>query len=110
MILNITTTHRPTTDFGYLLHKHPDKFQTFDLSVGKVHVFYPEKSEEKITVSLLLDIDPIDMVRNARNLGRDGFALAHYVNDRPYVASSFMSVALSKVFSSAMNGKCKFQM
>ncbi len=107
MILNITTTHRPTTDFGYLLHKHPDKFQTFDLSVGKVHVFYPEKSEEKITVSLLLDIDPIDMVRNARNLDRDGFALAHYVNDRPYVASSFMSVALSKVFSSAMNGKCK---
>jgi len=107
MILNITTTHFPATDLGYLLHKHPDKFQTLELSVGKAHVFYPEKSEERTTISLLLDIDPIDMVRGARNLGSDGFALGHYVNDRPYVASSFMSVALSKAFSSAMNGKCK---
>lgn len=107
MILNISTTHRPATDLGYLLHKHPDKFQTVELSVGKAHVFYPETSEEKATISLLLDIDPIDMVRGARNLAGDGFALGHYVNDRPYVASSFMSVALSKAFSSAMNGKCK---
>ena len=107
MILTISTTHQPATDLGYLLHKHPDKFQTFDLSVGKAHVFYPEKSEEKTTVSLLLDIDPIDMVRSTRNSGGGGFTLGHYVNDRPYVASSFMSVALSKVFSSAMNGKCK---
>lgn len=107
MLLNITTTHKPATDLGYLLHKHPDKFQTFELSVGKVHVFYPEKSEDKTTISLLLDIDPIDMVRGARNLGGDGFALGHYVNDRPYVASSFMSVALAKAFSSALNGKCK---
>lgn len=107
MILSITTTHKPATDLGYLLHKHPDKFQTFDLSVGKVHVFYPEKREDKTTVSLLLDIDPIEMVRNARNLSGNDFVLGLYVNDRPYVASSFMSVALSKVFSSAMNGKCK---
>ncbi|WP_338871052.1 3' terminal RNA ribose 2'-O-methyltransferase Hen1 [Spirosoma sp. SC4-14] len=107
MILSISTTHKPATDLGYLLHKHPDKFQTLELSVGKAHVFYPEKSEEITTVSLLLDIDPIDMVRGARNLGGDGFSLGHYVNDRPYVASSFMSVALSKAFSSAMNGKCK---
>ena len=107
MILNISTTHRPATDLGYLLHKHPDKFQTLDLSVGKVHIFYPETSEERTTISLLLDIDPIDMVRGARNLGGDHFTLGHYINDRPYVASSFMSVALSKAFSSAMNGKCK---
>ncbi|HEX5153219.1 MAG TPA: 3' terminal RNA ribose 2'-O-methyltransferase Hen1 [Parafilimonas sp.] len=107
MILNITTTHKPATDLGYLLHKHPDKFQTFELSVGKVHVFYPESGEEKTTASLLLDIDPIDMVRGTRNLSGEGFALGHYVNDRPYVVSSFMSVALSKAFSSAMNGKCK---
>jgi 3' terminal RNA ribose 2'-O-methyltransferase Hen1 len=107
MILNISTTHKPATDLGYLLHKHPDKFQTFELSVGKAHVFYPEVGEGKTTISLLLDIDPIDMVRGARNFGSEGFALGHYVNDRPYVASSFMSVALSKAFSSAMNGKCK---
>jgi 3' terminal RNA ribose 2'-O-methyltransferase Hen1 len=107
MILNITTTHQPATALGYLLHKHPDKFQSIDLSVGKAHVFYPEKSEERTTISLLLDIDPIDMVRSANKPGSEGFALGHYVNDRPYVASSLMGVALSKAFSSAMNGKCK---
>ena len=107
MILNISTTHYPATDLGFLLHKHPDRFQTFELAVGKVYVFYPEKSKEKTTVSMLLDIDPIDMVHNAGKAGNGGFALAHYVNDRPYVASSFMSVALSKVFSSALNGNCR---
>ncbi len=107
MILSITTTHKPATDLGFLLHKHPDKFQTIDLSVGKAHVFYPEKSNDKTTICLLLDIDPIDMVRNARNMGGDSFSLGNYVNDRPYVASSFMSVAIAKAFSSALNGKCK---
>lgn len=107
MLLNITTTHNPATDLGYLLHKHSDKFQSFDLSVGKVHIFYPEKSEEKTTISVLLDLDPISIVRGAKKLGSDGFPLEQYVNDRPYVASSFMSAALSKAFSSAMNGKCK---
>lgn len=107
MILTISTTHIPATDLGYLLHKHPDKFQSLDLSVGKAHVFYPESTVNRTTICLLLDIDPIDMVRGARNQHGNGFALGHYVNDRPYVASSFMSVALSKSFSSAMNGKCK---
>lgn len=107
MILTISTTHFPATDLGYLLHKHPDKFQTFDLNFGKAHVFYPEKSETKTTVSLLLEIDPISMVRSARITGGENFALAHYVNDRPYVASSFMSVAIAKAFSSALNGNCK---
>jgi 3' terminal RNA ribose 2'-O-methyltransferase Hen1 len=107
MIINITTTHYPATDLGYLLHKHPDRFQSVELSVGKAHIFYPEKSAERTTISLLLDIDPIDMVRGAKNLSGDGFSLGQYVNDRPYVASSFLSVALSKAFSSAMNGHCK---
>lgn len=107
MIINITTTHYPATDLGYLLHKHPDRFQSVELSVGKAHIFYPEKSAERTTISLLLDIDPIDMVRGAKNMSGDGFSLGQYVNDRPYVASSFLSVALSKAFSSAMNGHCK---
>ena len=106
MILNISTTYKPATDLGYLLHKHPDRYQTIDLSIGKAHIFYPEKSEERTTISLLLDIDPIDMVHRSKKMGGD-FTLGHYVNDRPYVASSFMSVAISKAFSSAMNGKCK---
>lgn len=106
MLLNITTTHQPTTDLGYLLHKHPDKLQSVDLAIGKAHVFYPESSKTKTTASLLLDIDPIDLVRGSRNLSRKGFSLGQYVNDRPYVASSFMSVAIAKAFSTAMNGKC----
>ncbi len=106
MLLTITTTHKPATDLGFLLHKHPDKFQSVDLSVGEAHIFYPESSEDKTSVALLLDIDPIDMVRGGKNFSGKGFSLGQYVNDRPYVASSFMSVALSKAFSTAMNGKC----
>jgi len=107
MILTITNTQKPSGDLGFLLHKHPDKFQSIDLSVGKAHIFYPESTEEKTTVALLLDIDPIDMVRGGGlKLSGKGFSLGQYVNDRPYVASSFMSVALSKAFSTAMNGKC----
>ena len=104
MLLQITTTHKPATDLGYLLHKHPDRFQSVDLSIGKAHIFYPESSEDRTTVAVLLDIDPIDMVRG-RNRSNN-FSLGQYVNDRPYVASSFMSVALSKAFSTAMSGRC----
>ncbi len=106
MLLNITTTHNPATDLGYLLHKHPDKLQSIDLSIGKAHIFYPEKSDDRTTASLLLDIDSIDMVKGSRNLSGKGFSLGQYVNDRPYVASSFLSVAIAKAFSTAMNGKC----
>jgi 3' terminal RNA ribose 2'-O-methyltransferase Hen1 len=103
MLLTITTTHQPATDLGYLLHKHPDRVQTFGLNFGQVHVFYPEASVQRCTVALLLDIDPIHLVR-----GRDkSVALEQYVNDRPYVASSFLSVALSEVFGTALNGHCK---
>ena len=83
MLLTITTTHKPATGLGFLLHKHPDKFQSVDLSMGKAHIFYPESSQDKTTVALLLDIDPIDMVRGARNLSGKGFSLGQYVNDRP---------------------------
>jgi len=106
MLLTITTTYQPATDLGFLLHKHPDKFQSVDLSVGKAHIFYPESTIDKTTIALLLDIDPIDMVKGSRKLSK-GFSLGQYVNDRPYVASSFMSVAIAKAFSTAMNGRCK---
>ena len=39
-----------------------------------------------------------------RRPGRSGGA-REYVNDRPYVASSFLSVALARVFASAMAGR-----
>lgn len=105
MLLTISTTHKPATDLGYLLHKHPDRFQSFDLSFGSGHVFYPEADEDRCTVCLMLDVDPIEMARGRRR--GDNTALAHYVNDRPYVASSFMSTAISQVFGSALAGRCK---
>lgn len=104
MLLTITTTHQPATDLGYLLVKNPARAQTFELNFGKAHVFYPEASDERCTAALLLDIDPIDLVRGRGNT--DGL-LSHYINDRPYVASSFMSVALAEVFGSALNGRSR---
>ncbi len=105
MLLTISTEHNPATDLGFLLHKHPDRFQSFDLSFGQAHVFYPEATEDRCSACLLLEVDPIGMVRGKR---RDqSFLLGHYVNDRPYVASSFLSVAISQVFGTAMGGRCK---
>ncbi|MCI0395687.1 MAG: 3' terminal RNA ribose 2'-O-methyltransferase Hen1 [Chloroflexi bacterium] len=104
MLLTITTTHRPATDLGYLLHKHPARCQAFDLSFGQVHVFYPEAGEETCTAALLLDVDPVGLVRKP---GQADFALAHYVNDRPYVASSFMSAAIAQIYGTALNGHCQ---
>jgi 3' terminal RNA ribose 2'-O-methyltransferase Hen1 len=106
MLLTITTTHKPATDLSFLLHKHPARLQSVELSQGNAHIFYPYAEEDRCTVALLLDIDPIGLVRKAGDGGPDTFTLGHYVNDRPYVASSFMSVAIAKAFSTAMNGKC----
>ena len=103
MLLTISTTHNPATDLGFLLHKHPDRLQSFDLSFGKAHVYYPEATEERCTAALQLEIDPIGLVRNIRRGGGQRM-LADYVNDRPYVASSFLSVALNSVFRSAFTG------
>lgn len=105
MLLTITTTHSPAADLGYLLHKHPDRLQSFDLSFGRAHVFYPEVSPERCTAALLLDVDAVGLTRG--KMGEQSFLLGQYVNDRPYVASSFLSVALSQVFGSALNGHCK---
>ena len=101
MLLTINTTHLPATDLGFLLHKNPARVQAFELAFGKAHVFYPQASEDRCTVALLLDVDPIALVR-----GR-GAVTSDYVNDRPYAASSFMSVAIARVFGSALGGRCR---
>lgn len=112
MFLTISTTgtpERPATDLGFLLHKHPDKAQTFSTSHGTAHVFYPEASAERCTAALLLEVDPVALVRRGKGKGRGGApdsALAQYVNDRPYAASSLLAVALSGVFKSALRGVC----
>lgn len=106
MLLIITTTRNPATDLGFLLHKHPAKLQEFEIPQGIAHVFYPEVSDERCTIALLLDIDPVGMTRS-KSSDSQAFSLGQYVNDRPYAASSLLSAALVKAFGSAMNGKCK---
>ncbi|MFE2579963.1 3' terminal RNA ribose 2'-O-methyltransferase Hen1 [Streptomyces sp. NPDC059378] len=112
MFLTISTTgtkERPATDLGFLLHKHPGKSQAFSTSYGTAHVLYPEADDERCTAALLLEVDTLALVRRGKGKGRGGApdaALAQYVNDRPYAASSLLAVALSAVFSSAMRGVC----
>lgn len=107
MILEITTTHKPATDLGFLLHKHPDKLQTVDLSVGNAHIFYPVANNETCTACMTLDINPVDLVRNRK--GGNAFLQQHYVNDRPYTSNSFLSTAIVKAFGSAINGTCQIK-
>ena len=107
MLLTITTTNYPATDLGYLLHKHPNNCQTFSVSFGKAHVFFPQVEEKQCTAALLLDVDPVGLVRGKGKGRNSGFTLHQYVNDRPYVASSFLSVAIAQVFGSALSGRCK---
>ncbi|MCC2669110.1 MAG: hypothetical protein K0Q72_1581, partial [Armatimonadetes bacterium] len=107
MLLTITTTHSPATDLGYLLVKNPARTQSFELPFGSAHVFYPEVSEERCTAALLLEVDPVGLVRGRRGPAGEGRLLEQYVNDRPYVASSFLSVALSSIFGTAMSGRSR---
>jgi len=103
LLFTITYTGQNTTDLGYLLYKNPTRPQAFELNHGKAYVFYPEVSDERTTAALLLDIDPIDLARG--KVGSTGGGLFDYVNDRPYVSSSFMSTAISKVYGTAMTGR-----
>ena len=109
MLLTITTTRTPATDLGYLLHKHPDRFQSFAVSAGEAHVFYPEATPERCTAALLLEIDPVALVRGnavGRSGAHVGAELARYVNDRPYAASSMFAVAIKEAFRTALTGRC----
>ncbi len=106
MLLTITTTHEPATDLGYLLHKNPARTNSFSLPFGTAHVFYPEVSGDRCTAALLVDVDPIGLVRGKKG-SRGGGLLDQYVNDRPYAASSLLSVTIARVFREALNGKSK---
>jgi 3' terminal RNA ribose 2'-O-methyltransferase Hen1 len=107
MLLTLTTTHQPATDLGYLLHKNPARMQTEELSFGKAHVFYPEAGENRCTAAVLLEVDPVGLVRGRRGSPGEGGQLQQYVNDRPYAANSFMSVAIGRMFATALGGKSK---
>ena len=103
MLLTISTTRAPATDLGYLLHKHPDRPQSFAVAAGEAHVFYPEATPARCTAALLLEVDPIGLVRDRKG---PGTALAQYVNDRPYAASSMLAVAIKEAFRTALTGRC----
>lgn len=111
MFLQLTVTGPDATDLGFVLHKHPGRVQEFAQSFGVAHVFYPEATDERCTVALLLEVDPVGLVRGgSRGAPRDvAFSLAQYVNDRPYAASSMLAVALGKVFRTAMAGRCELR-
>jgi 3' terminal RNA ribose 2'-O-methyltransferase Hen1 len=100
MLLTITTTHQPATDLGYLLHKNPARLHRIELAFGEAYVAYPEATEERCTAALVVDVDTVGLVRKRERL-------AQYVNDRPYAASSFLSVAIAKAFGTALAGRSK---
>jgi len=110
MLLTVTATTPssgpPASDLGYLLHKNPARAQRLDLAFGTAHVLWPEASERKATVAVLVEVDPIALVRGHAHSAQDG-PLAQYVNDRPYTANSLLCVALAKLFRTAMGGRCK---
>jgi 3' terminal RNA ribose 2'-O-methyltransferase Hen1 len=106
-MLTITYAERSATDLGYLLHKNPSRIHTTELAFGNAHVFYPEATVERCTAVLVMEIDPIGLVRNRRGPSGEGRSLEQYVNDRPYTTSSFLSVAIARTFGTAMSGKSK---
>ncbi|MFN2607173.1 MAG: 3' terminal RNA ribose 2'-O-methyltransferase Hen1 [Acidimicrobiales bacterium] len=107
MLLTLTTTHQPATDLGFLLHKHPDRVHEANTAFGTVRVIYPEATPERCTAALLVEVDPIGLVRNRSGPQGDAMSMASYVNDRPYAASSFLSVAMAKVLGTALAGRSK---
>ena len=106
MLLTLSTTHRPATDLGFLLMKHPDNVHAVDLAFGRAVLFYPEASDERCTAALTVEIDPVELVR-----GRGGAPgiQDQYVNDRPYAASSLLAVAIGRSLGTAMAGRSKLR-
>lgn len=107
MLLTLTMTESPATDLGYLLYKHPDRLQSFDLTFGRAHVFYPEADLDRCTAALLLEVDTVGLTRRHQKSDAAGSPLSRYVNDRAYVASSFLSVAIAEIYGTALAGKCR---
>jgi 3' terminal RNA ribose 2'-O-methyltransferase Hen1 len=106
MLLTLTTTHHPASDLGYLLHKHPERVFAFTLPAGRGQVFYTEVSEERCTVAVLVELDPVELSRG-RTGQHSGAPLEPYVNDRPYAASSYLTGALREAFGTAISGRSK---
>ena len=102
MLLTLRTTYRPATDLGFLLHKHPEHIHTREFPFGNATVFYPESTEDSCTAAIVLDVDPVGMVRGR---GGKGGAEDQYVNDRPYVASSLLTPSLAPRFCALVSSR-----
>lgn len=89
----------PATDLGFLLHKHPDRVQTFPTSQGLATVFYPEATSS--TCRAVLHVDGA----GARVPGDTG----RHVNDVAHAAGSRLVVAIGKVYGDALAGRCKLK-
>ena len=105
MLVSLTSTTPVATDLGYLLHKHPDRVRSVDVRFGRAHVFYPEATSQRCTATTYVEVDPLGSARHRRERRAQG--LEPYVNDRPYAASSILSVALGRLFGTAMSGTCE---
>lgn len=100
-MLSITCRHQPATDFGYLLHKNPNRNHQIELSFGDAWCVFPRADEQECTAAVLLDVDPVKLVRGQAS------SIGQYVNDRPFTANSLLCTALSRLFGTAMTGRCK---
>src|SRR5688500_5650992 len=110
MLLTLTTTHRPATDLGFLLMKHPDNVHASELPFGRATIFYPEANEERCTAALTVDVDPVELVRGkGRGHGPAAGIESQYVSDRPYAASSLLAVAIGRLLGTAMGGRSKLR-
>jgi RNA repair, ligase-Pnkp-associating, region of Hen1 len=111
LLLTISTTHEPAADLGYLLHKNPGRVHEAELSFGTAHLFYAQADGSHCRAVLMLEVDPVGLIRGPGGRGTPAaasrFALGSYVNDRPYAASSFLSVALGRMLGTAMSGRSK---
>ena len=105
MLVSLTSTTPVATDLGYLLHKHPDRVRSVDVGFGRAHVFYPEATPQRCTATTYVEVDPVGPTRHRQH--RRARGLDPYLNDRPYVASSILSVALGRLFRTALNGTCE---
>jgi len=106
VLLSITNLQPDARDLGYLLHKHPDRVHAVELPFGSATVFFPRAHEAACTAALKVSVDPVGLVRGRRGGSGEGL-LDQYVNDRPWAISSLMSVAMARVFGSALAGRCR---
>ncbi len=107
VLLTITSRTAPARDLGHLLRKHPDQLQSFSLPFGTGYVFYSRADQDECTAALLIDVDPVGLVRGRSTSGESTGLVNAYVNDRPYAASSFLSVAIARIFGAALGGRSK---